>query len=79
MGDPRYETDAPYNVGNCAAGGVCYCPKPGSDASLADSKIQFDARPAGQTCGAYNSKIQSYCDVRPLIISTFSICDVPLT
>ncbi|KAK5120601.1 carbohydrate esterase [Meristemomyces frigidus] len=43
MGDPRYETGAPYNVGSCMAGG-------------------FDARPAGQTCGSYNSLIQSYCD-----------------
>lgn len=23
---------------------------------------QFDARPAGQYCGAFNSKIRSYCD-----------------
>ena len=23
---------------------------------------QFDARPAGQTCGNYNGKVKSYCD-----------------
>ena len=66
MGDPRFEAGAPYNVGTCEAGGVCL---PSSETAISRLmgqlilyNVQFDARPAGQYCGAYNSDIKSYCD-----------------
>ena len=63
MGDPRFQASAPYNVGTCAAGGVC---PPyllvSYRLSIDANRSQFDGRPTGQYCGNYNSDIKSYCD-----------------
>jgi acetylxylan esterase len=62
MGDPMFKAGLSYDVGTCAAGGVCFSRFPCSGQSMILTiLVQFDARPAGFYCPSA-SKIQSYCD-----------------
>lgn len=61
MGDPRYISGLPYNVGTCRAQGVSSLPSYHTFPLCILTNTQFAPRPAGFVCPSA-SKIQSYCD-----------------
>lgn len=62
MGDPMFRAGLSYDVGTCAAGGVCLLFFLLKTINLMLTiGVQFDQRPAGFSCPSA-SKIKSYCD-----------------